>query len=169
MSDLPRIFRFINRTSLVAQIVVGLLAGALLALFLPGLPSRWRCWGPVRASPQGGCAGSGVRAGDVVAGQPQARATHAYSADHSALRGGHLERGGRRCAGELHVPHIANAGERAADVTPPSGVGAVLQTLLFNIADNPGVRCSMATSSASWHGQSVSASPSAMHRTARAD
>lgn len=25
----------------------------------------------------------------------------------------------------------------AADVTPPSGVGAVLQTLLFNIADNP--------------------------------
>lgn len=36
MSDLPRIFRFINRTSLVAQIVVGLLAGALLALFLPG-------------------------------------------------------------------------------------------------------------------------------------
>jgi len=36
MSDMPRFIRFISRTSLVAQIVVGLVAGALLALLLPG-------------------------------------------------------------------------------------------------------------------------------------
>lgn len=35
MSDVPRFIRFISRTSLVAQIVVGLVAGALLALLLP--------------------------------------------------------------------------------------------------------------------------------------
>ena len=136
MSDLPRIFRFINRTSLVAQIVVGLLAARCWRCSCLGLPSRWRCWGPVRAGPQGGCAGSGVRAGDVIAGQPQARATHPYSADHSALRGGHLSAAAVAVLASFMF-HIADAGERAADVTPPSGVGAVLQTLLFNIADNP--------------------------------
>ncbi len=35
MSDMPRIVRFISRTSLVLQIVIGLVVGALLALFLP--------------------------------------------------------------------------------------------------------------------------------------
>ena len=36
MSDLStRLFRFLNRTSLVAQIVVGLIAGVVLALLAP--------------------------------------------------------------------------------------------------------------------------------------
>ena len=56
----------------------------------------------------------------------------------------------------------------AADVTPPSGVGAVLQTLLFNIADNPVRALLNGNFIGIRHGQSVSASPSAMHRTARA-
>jgi len=45
MSDLTtRFFRFLNRTSLVAQIIVGLIAGCAVALiFPPPRQNRWAC------------------------------------------------------------------------------------------------------------------------------
>jgi len=138
MSDLPRIFRFINRTSLVAQIVVGLLAGALLALFLPGAAKSVALLGDlfVQALKAVAPVLVFVLVTSSLANHKRGQPTHIrpiillYAV-------GTLSAAAVAVLASFMFPTSLTLVSGAADVTPPSGVGAVLQTLLFNIADNP--------------------------------
>lgn len=139
MSNLAsRLFRAYNRVSLVTQIVVGLLAGCLLA------------W----LSPQ--AAASVSLLGDLFVGGLKAVApvlvfvlVTASLANHKRGQPTHIRpilvlyALGTLSAAAVAViastlfPTNLTLISQANDVVPPSGVGAVLQTLLFNVVDNP--------------------------------
>lgn len=139
MSNLAsRLFRAYNRVSLVTQIVVGLAAGCLLA------------W----LSPQ--AATSVSLLGDLFVGGLKAVApilvfvlVTASLANHKRGQPTHIRpilvlyALGTLSAAAVAViastlfPTNLTLISQANDVVPPSGIGAVLQTLLFNVVDNP--------------------------------
>ncbi|EXF42999.1 serine/threonine transporter SstT [Pseudomonas sp. BAY1663] len=139
MSDLPtRLFRFLNRTSLVLQIVVGLIAGCIVALAFPPAAKSLSLLGDLF-----------VQALKAVAPVLVFVLVTASLANHKRGQPTHIRpiillyALGTLSAAAVAVvasflfPTSLTLASEAADITPPSGVGAVLQTLLFSIVDNP--------------------------------
>lgn len=139
MSDLPsRMFRFLNRTSLVAQILVGMVAGALLAALWPSAAQAAGLLGDLF-----------VRALKAVAPVLVFVLVTASLAAHKHGQPTHIRpiillyALGTLAAATVGVtasflfPTELTLVRQAADVAPPSGVAEVLRTLLFNVVDNP--------------------------------
>ncbi len=139
MSDLPnRFFRFINRTSLVAQIVVGLVLGCLLALLWPSAAQSVGLLGDLFVAALKAVAPVlvFVLVTASLASHQHGQPTHirpiimlyAFGTLAAALVG---------VTASFLFPTELVLVRQAADVVPPAGVSAVLRTLLFNVVDNP--------------------------------
>ncbi|MBE7375521.1 serine/threonine transporter SstT [Pseudomonas lopnurensis] len=139
MSDLTtRFFRFLNRTSLVAQIVVGLIAGCAVALIFPPAAKSLGLLGDLF-----------VQALKAVAPVLVFVLVTASLANHKRGQPTHMRpiillyALGTLSAAVVAVvasflfPTSLTLVSETADVAPPTGVGAVLQTLLFSMVDNP--------------------------------
>ncbi|HBB78019.1 serine/threonine transporter SstT [Stutzerimonas xanthomarina] len=139
MSDLPtRFFRFLNRTSLVVQIIVGLVAGCVVALLFPAAAQSLSLLGDLF-----------VQALKSVAPVLVFALVTASLANHQRGQPTHvrpillLYALGTLSAAVVAVvasflfPTSLELVSDTADITPPSGVAAVLKTLLFNVVDNP--------------------------------
>jgi len=138
MSDMPRFIRFISRTSLVAQIVVGLVAGALLALLLPGAAKSVALLGDLFVQALKAVAPIlvFVLVTSSLANHKRGQPTHIRPIILLYALGT-LSAAAVAVLASFIFPTTLTLVSGAADVTPPSGVGAVLQTLLFNITANP--------------------------------
>lgn len=139
MSDLPtRFFRFINRTSLVAQIVVGLVLGCLLAVLWPSAAQSVGLLGDLFVAALKAVAPVlvFVLVTASLASHQHGQPTHirpiimlyAIGTLAAALVG---------VTASFLFPTELVLVRQAADVVPPAGVSAVLRTLLFNVVDNP--------------------------------
>lgn len=139
MSDLPtRFFRFINRTSLVAQIVVGLVLGCLLAVLWPSEAQSVGLLGDLFVAALKAVAPVlvFVLVTASLASHQHGQPTHirpiimlyAIGTLAAALVG---------VTASFLFPTELVLVRQAADVVPPAGVSAVLRTLLFNVVDNP--------------------------------
>lgn len=139
MSNLSsRLFSAYNRVSLVTQIVIGLVAGCLLAWLSPQTATSFSLLGDLFVS--------GLKA---VAPILVFVLVTASLANHKRGQPTHIRpilvlyALGTLSAAAVAViastlfPTSLTLISQASDVVPPSGVGAVLQTLLFNIVDNP--------------------------------
>ncbi|MFV0453550.1 MAG: serine/threonine transporter SstT [Pseudomonas sp.] len=139
MSDLPtRFFRFLNRTSLVVQIIVGLVAGCVVALLFPAAAQSLSLLGDLF-----------VQALKSVAPVLVFALVTASLANHQRGQPTHvrpillLYALGTLSAAVVAVvasflfPTSLELVSDTADITPPTGVAAVLKTLLFNVVDNP--------------------------------
>ncbi len=139
MSNLSnRLFRAYNSVSLVMQIVVGLVAGCLLAWLSPQAASSVSLLGDLFVS--------GLKA---VAPVLVFVLVTASLANHKRGQPTHIRpilvlyALGTLSAAVVAViastlfPTSLTLISQANDVVPPSGVGAVLRTLLFNVVDNP--------------------------------
>lgn len=139
MSNLStRLFRAYNRVSLVTQIVVGLIAGCLLAWLFPQAAKSVSLLGDLFVS--------GLKA---VAPILVFVLVTASLANHKRGQPTHIRpililyALGTLSAAVVAVtasalfPTTLILTSQANDVVPPSGVGAVLQTLMFNVVDNP--------------------------------
>jgi len=139
MSDLPtRFFRFLNRTSLVVQIIVGLVTGCVVALLFPAAAQSLSLLGDLF-----------VQALKSVAPVLVFALVTASLANHQRGQPTHvrpillLYALGTLSAAVVAVvasflfPTSLELVSDTADITPPSGVAAVLKTLLFNVVDNP--------------------------------
>ncbi len=139
MSNLStRLFRAYNRVGLVTQIVVGLVAGCLLALLVPQAA--------ISVSLLGDLFVSGLKA---VAPILVFALVTASLANHKHGQPTHVRPIlllyvlGTLSAAVVAViasslfPISLTLVSEVTDVQAPSGVGAVLKTLLFNIVDNP--------------------------------
>jgi len=139
MSSLSnRLFRAYNSVSLVMQIVVGLVAGCLLAWLSPQAASSVSLLGDLFVS--------GLKA---VAPVLVFVLVTASLANHKRGQPTHIRpilvlyALGTLSAAVVAViastlfPTSLTLISQANDVVPPSGVGAVLRTLLFNVVDNP--------------------------------
>jgi len=138
MSDMPRFIRFISRTSLVAQIVAGLVAGALLALLLPGAAKSVALLGDLFVQALKAVAPIlvFVLVTSSLANHKRGQPTHIRPIILLYALGT-LSAAAVAVLASFIFPTTLTLVSGAADVTPPSGVGAVLQTLLFNITANP--------------------------------
>lgn len=139
MSNLSsRLFSAYQRVSLVAQILVGLVAGCVLAWLFP------------EAAKSVGLLGDLFVAGlKAVAPILVFVLVTASLANHKRGQPTHIRpilvlyALGTLSAAVVAViastlfPTELTLTSQASDVVPPSGVGAVLQTLLFNVVDNP--------------------------------
>ncbi|MBA1279523.1 MULTISPECIES: serine/threonine transporter SstT [Pseudomonadaceae] len=139
MSNLStRLFRAYNCVSLVTQIVVGLIAGCLLAWLFPQAAKSVSLLGDLFVS--------GLKA---VAPILVFVLVTASLANHKRGQPTHIRpililyALGTLSAAVVAVtasalfPTTLILTSQANDVVPPSGVGAVLQTLMFNVVDNP--------------------------------
>lgn len=133
-----RLSRAYNRVGLVAQIIVGLVAGCLLAWLSPQMAASVSLLGDLFVS-----------ALKAVAPVLVFVLVTASLANHKRGQPTHIRpilllyAFGTLSAAVVAViastlfPTSLTLLSQASDVVPPSGVGAVLQTLLFNIVDNP--------------------------------
>jgi serine/threonine transporter len=139
MSNLSsQLFRAYSRVSLVTQIVIGLVAGCLLAWLSPQTASSVSLLGDLFVS--------GLKA---VAPILVFVLVTASLANHKRGQPTHIQpilvlyALGTMSAAVVAViastlfPTSLTLISQASDVVPPSGVKVVLQTLLFNIVDNP--------------------------------
>ncbi|MCQ4287515.1 serine/threonine transporter SstT [Pseudomonas stutzeri] len=139
MSNLStRLFRAYNRVGLVTQIVVGLVAGCLLAWLFPQAAKSVSLLGDLFVS--------GLKA---VAPILVFVLVTASLANHKRGQPTHIRpilmlyALGTLSAAVVAViasalfPTTLILTSQANDVIPPTGVGAVLQTLMFNVVDNP--------------------------------
>ncbi|MCW3147923.1 serine/threonine transporter SstT [Stutzerimonas stutzeri] len=139
MSDLPsRTFRFLSRTSLVAQIIVGLVAGGVLALLVPSAAQSAGLLGDLFVAALKAVAPVlvFVLVTASLANHKRGQPTHvrpiillyALGTISAAVVG---------VTASFLFPTELTLVSQTTDVTPPSGVTGVLQTLLFNVVDNP--------------------------------
>ena len=139
MSNLSnRLFRAYSRVSLVTQIAIGLVAGCLLAWLSPQTANSVSLLGDLFVA--------GLKA---VAPVLVFVLVTASLANHKRGQPTHIRPIlGLYALGTLSAAVVAVIAStlfpthltlisQANDVVPPSGVGAVLHTLLFNIVDNP--------------------------------
>ena len=139
MSDLPiRFFHFLNRTSLVAQIIVGLVAGCVVAVLFPAAAQSLSLLGDlfVQALKSVAPVLVFVLVTASLANHQRGQPTHVrpilllYAL-------GTLSAAVVAVVASFLFPTSLQLVSDAADLTPPSGVAAVLKTLLFSVVDNP--------------------------------
>ena len=139
MSDLPtRLFRLLNRTSLVAQIIVGLLAGCAVALLFPPAARSLSLLGDlfVQALKAVAPVLVFVLVTASLANHKQGQPTHIRPIILLYALGT-LSAAVVAVVASFLFPTSLVLVSEAADIAPPSGVAAVLKTLLFNMVDNP--------------------------------
>ena len=139
MSDLPtRFFRFLNRTSLVVQIIVGLVAGCVVALLFPAAAQSLSLLGDlfVQALKSVAPVLVFVLVTASLANHQRGQPTHVrpilllYAL-------GTLSAAVVAVVASFLFPTSLELVSDTTDITPPSGVAAVLKTLLFSVVDNP--------------------------------
>ncbi|NNT92770.1 serine/threonine transporter SstT [Stutzerimonas nitrititolerans] len=139
MSDLPtRFFRFLNRTSLVVQIIAGLVAGCVVALLFPAAAQSLSLLGDlfVQALKSVAPVLVFVLVTASLANHQRGQPTHVrpilllYAL-------GTLSAAVVAVVASFLFPTSLELVSDTADITPPSGVAAVLKTLLFSVVDNP--------------------------------
>lgn len=133
-----RVFRFLNRTSLIAQIIVGLVAGCVVGLLFPTAAQSLSLLGDLF-----------VQALKAVAPVLVFVLVAASLANHQRGQPTHvrpimlLYALGTLSAAVVAVmfsfvfPTSLTLVSETAEIAPPSGVGEVLKTLLFSVVDNP--------------------------------
>ncbi|MCF7203464.1 serine/threonine transporter SstT [Pseudomonas oligotrophica] len=139
MSDLPtRLFRFLNRTSLVAQILVGLIAGIVLALLAPGAAKSVSLLGDLFVAALKAAAPILVftLVAASLANHQRGQPTHIRPILGLYVLGT-LSAAVTAVVASFIFPTSLTLVASATDVAPPSGVAQVLKTLLFNVVDNP--------------------------------
>lgn len=139
MSDLPtRFFRFLNRTSLVAQIIVGLVAGCVVALLFPSAAQSLSLLGDlfVQALKSVAPVLVFVLVTASLANHQRGQPTHVRPV-LLLYALGTLSAAVVAVVASFLFPTTLQLVSEAADLTPPSGVAEVLKTLLFSIVDNP--------------------------------
>ncbi len=130
--------RFINNSSLVSQIIVGLLLGTLLAWFAP---EQAKLAGLLGSLFVGGLKAVApvlvfILVTASIAGHKQGQKTSIRPLLVLYLFG-------TFCAAVVGVlasfmfPSVLQLASSAGEISPPSGIGEVLNTLLFNIVSNP--------------------------------
>lgn len=132
------LLQIFNRTSLVLQIFIGLLAGIALALFWPEAASRVSFLGTVFVSALKAVAPVLVfiLVSASIANHQRDQQTHirpilllylfgTFSAALIAV------------SASFVFPSSLTLVSNSADLTPPGGISEVLQTLLLNVVDNP--------------------------------
>ncbi len=139
MSDLPtRLFRFLNRTSLVAQILVGLIAGIVLALLAPDAAKSVSLLGDLFVAALKAAAPILVftLVAASLANHQRGQPTHIRPILGLYVLGT-LSAAVTAVVASFIFPTSLTLVASATDVAPPSGVAQVLKTLLFNVVDNP--------------------------------
>lgn len=139
MSDLPnRFFRFLNRTSLVAQIIVGLVAGCVVALLFPSAAQSLSLLGDlfVQALKSVAPVLVFVLVTASLANHQRGQPTHVRPV-LLLYALGTLSSAVVAVIASFLFPTTLQLVSEAADLTPPSGVAAVMKTLLFSMVDNP--------------------------------
>src|SRR5690606_4964826 len=132
------VLQFLNRTSLVTQIIIGLLAGIALAVIAPQAALSVGFIGNVFVSALKAVAPVLVfiLVMSSIANHQQGQQTHirpillmyligTFSAALVAV------------VASFAFPSSLVLSSQAAELTPPSGIGEVLKTLLMNVVDNP--------------------------------
>jgi serine/threonine transporter len=132
------LIQLLNRTSLVLQIFIGLLAGIALALFLPHAAASVSFLGTVFVSALKAVAPVlvFVLVAASIANHQQGQETHikpilllyligTFSAALIAV------------AASFAFPSSLTLASNSADLSPPGGITEVLKTLLLNVVDNP--------------------------------
>ncbi len=132
------LLQLLNRTSLVLQIVIGLLAGIALALFFPAAAASASFLGSVFVSALKAVAPVLVLVlvAASIANHQQGQETHikpilllyligTFSAALIAV------------AASFAFPSSLTLASSAAQLSPPSGISEVLKALLLNVVDNP--------------------------------
>jgi serine/threonine transporter len=132
------LLQILNRTSLVLQIFIGLLAGIALALFLPQAAASVSFLGTVFVSALKAVAPVlvFVLVAASIANHQQGQQTHirpilllyvlgTFSAALIAV------------AASFAFPSSLVLVSNSAELSPPGGISEVLQTLLLNVVDNP--------------------------------
>ncbi|CAE6927647.1 MULTISPECIES: serine/threonine transporter SstT [Pseudomonas] len=137
MTDHP-LFRLINRTSLVTQIIIGLIAGIALAFFFPQAAHKVGLLGNVFVSALKAVAPVLVfiLVAASIANHQRGQQTHikpilvlyllgTFSAALVAV------------LASFAFPSSLTLVSNSADLSPPGGISEVLTTLLMNVVDNP--------------------------------
>ncbi len=132
------LLQLLNRTSLVLQIVIGLLAGIALALFFPAAAASASFLGSVFVSALKAVAPVLVLVlvAASIANHQQGQETHikpilllyligTFSAALIAV------------AASFAFPSSLTLASSSAELSPPGGILEVLKTLLLNVVDNP--------------------------------
>jgi serine/threonine transporter len=132
------LLQLLNRTSLVLQIVIGLLAGIALALFFPAAAASASFLGSVFVSALKAVAPVLVLVlvAASIANHQQGQETHikpilllyligTFSAALIAV------------AASFAFPSSLTLASSAAQLSPPGGISEVLKALLLNVVDNP--------------------------------
>lgn len=132
------LIQLLNRTSLVLQIFIGLVAGIALALLLPQAAASVSLLGNVFVSALKAVAPAlvFVLVAASIANHQHGQQTHikpilllyligTFSAALIAV------------AASFTFPSSLTLASNSADLSPPGGIGEVLKTLLMNVVDNP--------------------------------
>lgn len=132
------LIQLLNRTSLVLQIIIGLLAGIALALFFPAAAASASFLGTVFVSALKAVAPVlvFVLVAASIANHQQGQETHikpilllyligTFSAALIAV------------AASFAFPSSLTLASSSAELSPPGGILEVLKTLLLNVVDNP--------------------------------
>ncbi|TLX53064.1 serine/threonine transporter SstT [Stutzerimonas nosocomialis] len=132
------VLRAITRTSLVGQILVGLVAGCLLALIAPGLATSASLVGDLFVAALKAVAPIlvFVLVMSSLANHKRGQPTH-IKPIMLLYALGTLSAAVVAVLASFAFPSSLVLVSQATDVAPPEGISAVLRTLLFSVADNP--------------------------------
>lgn len=132
------IFRAINRTSLVGQILIGLIAGCLLALLAPGAAASASLAGDLFVSALKAVAPIlvFVLVMSSLANHKRGQPTHIKPIILLYVLGT-ISAALVAVLASFAFPSSLVLVSQVTDVVPPEGISAVMRTLLFSIADNP--------------------------------
>ena len=137
MTDHP-LFRLINRTSLVTQIIIGLIAGIALAFFFPQAAHKVGLLGNVFVSALKAVAPVLVfiLVAASIANHQRGQQTHIKPILMLYLLGT-FSAALVAVLASFAFPSSLTLVSNSADLSPPGGISEVLTTLLMNVVDNP--------------------------------
>ncbi|WP_339485900.1 serine/threonine transporter SstT [Pseudomonas sp. EL_65y_Pfl2_R95] len=140
MTDVQQnpLLRLLNRTSLVSQIIIGLIAGIALAFFLPNLALKVALLGDVFVSALKAVAPVLVfiLVAASIANHQQGQQTHIRPILLLYLLGT-FTAAIIAVIASFAFPSSLTLVSNSAELSPPGGISEVLSTLLMNIVDNP--------------------------------
>ncbi|WP_339514172.1 serine/threonine transporter SstT [Pseudomonas sp. RL_15y_Pfl2_60] len=140
MTDVQQnpLLRLLNRTSLVSQIIIGLIAGIALAFFLPSLALKVALLGDVFVSALKAVAPVLVfiLVAASIANHQHGQQTHIRPILLLYLFGT-FTAAVIAVIASFAFPSSLTLVSNSAELSPPGGISEVLTTLLMNIVDNP--------------------------------
>lgn len=132
------LLQLLNRTSLVVQILIGLIAGITLALFFPQAALSVSFLGAVFVSALKAVAPVlvFVLVAASIANHQRGQQTHIRPILLLYLLGT-FSAAVIAVIASFSFPSSLTLASNSAELTPPGGIGEVLKTLLLNVVDNP--------------------------------